>query len=307
MSNSQMDGMDASELQQFTTTMQLILASTGEEVDYFWAPEWTLATWIFVSSRYATLVSMALQLLPAPNYTLYIEYLARERQYSDSDRHIGVTRIPLAIVVLVLAAVVPGALNMMLFFRESVVFQLASPDNACVRLSVTVAQILTDAYGTSPVSLLSRVSVTVADAIALTVAWRKAAGSSLKWSIGTSRKTMLEVLTREGTAVFLGLIMLNVFGILQDNIVTDASTFLVPLSTIIVCRFMLSMRQTSDRYRTNDTTFNGRHTTQFNSTVITGDLGESSELENIGNASGEDPDDQSNGALSTGTEGGNSV
>ncbi len=65
------------------------------------------------------------------------------------------TRIPLAIVVLILAAVIPGALNMvgviyaffsisrdidvinvldiqMLFFRESVVFQLASPENACI-------------------------------------------------------------------------------------------------------------------------------------------------------------------------------
>lgn len=48
----------------------------GEEVDYFWAPEWTLATWIFVSSRYATLIGMALQLLPAPNYTVRFFYTA---------------------------------------------------------------------------------------------------------------------------------------------------------------------------------------------------------------------------------------
>ncbi len=66
---------------------------------------------------------------------------------------------------------------------------------------------------------------------------------------------------------------------------------------------MLSMRQTSDRYRTNDTTFNGRHTTQFNSTVITGDLGESSELENGGNASGEEPDSHQNAIPGASIEG----
>lgn len=68
--------------------------------------------------------------------------------------------------------------------------------NRC--MSITIAKKRTDAYRTCVVSLLSRVSIAVADAIALTMAWRKAAGGSSKWSTGTSRPSMLEVLTRGG-------------------------------------------------------------------------------------------------------------
>ncbi|KAI0809243.1 hypothetical protein BC629DRAFT_1104565 [Irpex lacteus] len=79
MSDSLPNGMSIAEYQAFTSSFRVLVATTvlycydwsltlGQEVHYMWCQKWGLPTWIFISSRYATLLSMILQLLPTPTF-----------------------------------------------------------------------------------------------------------------------------------------------------------------------------------------------------------------------------------------------
>ena len=46
------------------------LVTLDLEIDYIWFSQWTLSTWIFTASRYATWINMIMQVVPTPNKTV---------------------------------------------------------------------------------------------------------------------------------------------------------------------------------------------------------------------------------------------
>ena len=48
----------------------------GQELTHIWAQKWTVSTWIFAASRYATLLDVIVLLLPASDYIVSVRYLS---------------------------------------------------------------------------------------------------------------------------------------------------------------------------------------------------------------------------------------
>ncbi|KAI0083312.1 hypothetical protein BDY19DRAFT_979690, partial [Irpex rosettiformis] len=204
-SSSQNNSARVTELQQSITTISACysyewLTTFDQEVNHIWARKWTLSTFIFLCSRYATLLMIIIQLLPA------------------------LTRI-------------------VLFIQAPI--QFTSDPLTCAALSPdTRAQEIRCHF---IVSLALRITNIAADAIALIIAWRKAIGSVREASRRCIRVPLSEVLIRDGD----GFLAINVVQLLWDNIWHDGRpNYMVPLAnmlpSILMCRFMLNLRQAAN-------------------------------------------------------------
>ncbi|KAI0092954.1 hypothetical protein BDY19DRAFT_398879 [Irpex rosettiformis] len=132
------------------------------------------------------------------------------------------------------------------------------------------------------VSLGVRLAVIAADIIAVIVNWRKAIGTVREASRLNIKVPLSMALIQNGTMLFLGLLGLNILEIVSNTvpnaqIVAPGNSLIAPLSSILMCRFMLNLKQVDSP---GQSTGRSAHmsTIHFNSDLLVGNLGESLEL-----------------------------
>ncbi|KAI0083648.1 hypothetical protein BDY19DRAFT_976757 [Irpex rosettiformis] len=238
--SSQNNSARVTELQQSITTISACysyewLTTFDQEVNHIWARKWTLSTFIFLCSRYATLLMIIIQLLPALTRIVLFTGI---RTAALCNRNIW-----MFLLVFSLSGVLAFA-DLVLFIQAPI--QFTSDPLTCAALSPdTRAQEIRYHF---IVSLALRITNIAADAIALIVAWRKAIGSVREASRRCVRVPLSEVLIRDGD----GFLAINVVQLLWDNIWHDGRpNYMVPLAnmlpSILMCRFMLNLRQAANQ------------------------------------------------------------
>ncbi|EMD34705.1 hypothetical protein CERSUDRAFT_116893 [Gelatoporia subvermispora B] len=92
-------------------------------------------------------------------------------------------------------------------------------------------------------TVATRVCVIAADLVVLLITWRRT--YSIKRD--SPQPGVSAVLLRDGTAYFLALLSLNLLNIVGNvtNFFSLASSFFIPLSSIIITRFFLNLRQSA--------------------------------------------------------------
>ncbi|KAI0809242.1 hypothetical protein BC629DRAFT_1104622 [Irpex lacteus] len=118
---------------------------------------------------------------------------------------------------------------------------------------------------------ITRISVIIADTVALVVAWRKSIGALRGTSFSGARTPLSEALICNGMVLFFGLLLLNIYELLATTIPSLArfagmNPFVIPLTTILMCRWTLSIRQAGDTSsRRYDNQQQTQNTIRFNS------------------------------------------
>ncbi|KAI0799585.1 hypothetical protein BC629DRAFT_1496958 [Irpex lacteus] len=125
---------------------------------------------------------------------------------------------------------------------------------------------------------MTRTSVIVGDVLALSVTWWKTFGSVREAARLKLKVTLGMVLIREGTLLSLALLVLNVCQMLSVDVRSMKNGnpgigFLLPLSSTLVCRFMLNLKDAA--YRPEMCSTLHISTIRFNTNVLIGNLGES--------------------------------
>ena len=63
------------------------LVTLDQEIKHIWAQPWTLSTWIFVASRYATIIMAIIQVTPIWSYVVRtIARKSTDSQLPDSSK-----------------------------------------------------------------------------------------------------------------------------------------------------------------------------------------------------------------------------
>ncbi|KAI0738128.1 hypothetical protein BC629DRAFT_353443 [Irpex lacteus] len=120
------------------------------------------------------------------------------------------------------------------------------------------------------------------DALALVLTWRKAIGVSKDASKIGAGVSLSKVLVRDGSFLFVGLLMCNILNIAIDNLscgfmFTGGSTIPATLSAIMTCRFISNLKQAADGPN-GDSTVRIMSLVQFNADRLFGNLGEPLDL-----------------------------
>ncbi|KAI0085471.1 hypothetical protein BDY19DRAFT_996814 [Irpex rosettiformis] len=123
------------------------------------------------------------------------------------------------------------------------------------------------------------------------VPWNKAVGTVRQASRLHIKVPLGRVLIEDGTFLFLGLVIINVFQLLADNIsdptylavfkltIAMTSRIATSMQSIVMCRFMLNLKQAgSGPSPTPDNTTFHKSTIRFNANILIGNLGESMSL-----------------------------
>ncbi|KAI0085277.1 hypothetical protein BDY19DRAFT_996987 [Irpex rosettiformis] len=127
-------------------------------------------------------------------------------------------------------------------------------------------------------SLATRIAVITADLIVLLLTWRKAFGMIRHASRFKLQVPLLfRILVRDGTFFFLGLLAANVFKFVTTNIsslvtLEAGDTFLTPLTSMIISRFILNLQEINEKDDLSGTTL--QSSIRFNSNGIVGSLGD---------------------------------
>ncbi|KAI0769180.1 hypothetical protein BC629DRAFT_1442265 [Irpex lacteus] len=282
------------------------LITLAEEKERIWAKKWTFFNWIFALNRYAILFSMVLSVWPARSHSvgscvwknqlshafLLLQFLASAaftalRVYGIS----GMNRWISSLVFL--CSAVPVFKNMVLYIQLVPVLVPVIPD----RIECAGHDPLSDA-AILRLSLSTHIALIVADVIALQVTWRRTienvrAASLLGNTFNSSQAlfrfgqhTLLPVsyilsthIAQEiSTKGFRALLILNIIQVLTNTIpsflsLALASSFFVPFGSIIVCRFMLSLRQAGEQPGSSEDPVH-LQSMRFSSNVLARDFGD---------------------------------
>ncbi|KAI0088349.1 hypothetical protein BDY19DRAFT_950467 [Irpex rosettiformis] len=213
------------------------LVSFDQEVKHVWTRKWTLSTWIFITNRYVTLLDMIIILIPNPYHRIVCIALIRLdsilqlffllvsalltalRAYALCNQRIWVLLLVFGL------GMVSFFTNMVAFIVVTIVFILVPPAPICFQHLP-----FSSAVGLG-ISLSTRVALIIADLIVLVVTWRQAAGTVREASRINVRVPLSEVLIRDGTFFFVGLLAINIYQVLSSNI--DAVHQFVPIETLL--------------------------------------------------------------------------
>ncbi|KAI0084405.1 hypothetical protein BDY19DRAFT_909879 [Irpex rosettiformis] len=229
--------------------------SFDQEVRHIWVSrKWTLTTWIFIANRYATLLNMIVLLLPDPNRILFRVHSFEQhtataliscfstRQVFTGLRAFALCNRSLPIFLVIFGlSIVPFFSNLVGYVKMTPLFLETSPGTLSCILHL-------------PLSAPAILGSILADLIVLVVTWMKTAGTVRKASYLNIKVPLSELLIRDGTLYFL-------------------------LNSIVISRFMLSLRQTSEQHTgALGSSVAQQSTVHFNSNVsdiLVGNMGES--------------------------------
>ncbi|KAI0766078.1 hypothetical protein BC629DRAFT_1442830 [Irpex lacteus] len=284
------------------------LVTLAEEKERIWAKKWTFFNWIFALNRYAMLFSMILSVWPARSHSagscvwknqlshafLLLQFLASAaftalRVYGIS----GMNRWISSLVFLRLCSAVPVFTNMVLYIKLVPVLVPVIPD----RIECAGHDPLSDA-AILRLSLSTHIALIVADVIALQVTWRRTIENVRAASLLGNTFNLSQALFRFGqhtllpvsyilsthiaqeisTKGFRALLILNIIQVLTNTIpsflsLALASSFFVPFGSIIVCRFMLSLRQAGEQPGSSEDPVH-LQSMRFSSNVLARDFGD---------------------------------
>ncbi|KAI0692769.1 hypothetical protein BC835DRAFT_27212 [Cytidiella melzeri] len=247
------------------------------EVDAIWSRKWTLATWLYVLTRYTALVSAALrfsEMIPAyASVCAHCSMMSIERanaldslqscagQFIALDTTIIAKFLYFAVfsairvyavwegnmlvsgVVFVLA-LVPFVTNIVHFSTLTII---TVPAQFAVFESC-VGQARTSAQFNLGLSLTTRLAVILADVIVIIATWSKTFQTYRDARRHGFAAPLVTLLLRDGTIYFIVLLIMNILVVLSNNVprmedVDFASPFLENLTSIIICRFIINLRQ----------------------------------------------------------------
>ncbi|KAI0084418.1 hypothetical protein BDY19DRAFT_997771 [Irpex rosettiformis] len=229
----------------------------SQEVRVIWKRKWTFMTWLYAFTRYSAVLLSIMTFIPVWSQTqltfcrceigqyasdaldsiqfMCLALFSALRVYALLDGQIFVAGIALFLIL------APFATNM----YNDVVSMVVMDDEICTTVALNVSEGL--ALGRK-FSLGTRISVIIGDVLVLLVTWSKTAKS-----YNEARKQKIEsplamMLFRDGTLYFGVLLIINVLEVIQRNIpslftVQLSGPFLQIIPPIIVCRFILNLRQ----------------------------------------------------------------
>ncbi|KAI0769555.1 hypothetical protein BC629DRAFT_792037 [Irpex lacteus] len=223
------------------------------EAKVIWRRKWTAMTWLYAFMRYSSIALIPLTFVPSDignfdsckaatyisDVLFLIQYLcfalfSAMRVYALSEgRHIVAGLV-------FLLNLVPFATNL---FNMSII-RVIMDSELCSDVpseSVTAGLNLL-------LSLFSRISVVIGDVLVLVVTWRKTAQSYSTARRLNIKAPLAAMLLRDGTLYFVILLILNVLQIIGRNVpILNALDIVAPffdtLPPLIVCRFILDLRQ----------------------------------------------------------------
>ncbi|KAI0084474.1 hypothetical protein BDY19DRAFT_909816 [Irpex rosettiformis] len=241
----------------------------SSEISVVWTRQWIQITWLYACTRYTTLLMRIIVFLPDSTYvSCKIILLVLDGLQSLQTICIASMRI-YALNGKVLVAGVVFALNIVPFatnlysttqFNYSASIVLAnnqgcqsvtniSEDLSLLCKHFTLAQgIFSDRGLTQAVSLTTRIAVILADILVLLVTWFKTAQLYKESRQLGIQAPLATLLLRDGTLYFCILLVVNVLqplvNVVPSLIGLDfAEPYLVTMPPIIVCRFILNLRQ----------------------------------------------------------------
>ncbi|KAI0690101.1 hypothetical protein BC835DRAFT_1308044 [Cytidiella melzeri] len=251
-----------------------------QEINFIWCRKWTMATWLFLASRYVALLASILHVaengvISTSRYGHHMPLHKRScrgttilaqtlsvakflcfaplRVYALLDGHLIITGVVFALTL------VPFATNIYGFSQTVTVtfpeFKTGIEDCSAfggVSKSVGLGM-----------SLATRVAVILADLIVIFVTWSKTMQAYRIARTHSFKAPLVTMLFRDGTLYFTRvasvLFLLNVIVLLHNNILSVnptlilsqtswktydfASPFLECFTSIIICRFILDLRQ----------------------------------------------------------------
>ncbi|KAI0084028.1 hypothetical protein BDY19DRAFT_910114 [Irpex rosettiformis] len=251
-----------------------------QEIKHIWTRKWTISTWVFAVNRYATMFLVVLQLLPTPNHICFPgserSHLAIETSSYFSSSSASILSLPSPT---------------WWYSSNKLSFSQNLTRLMCAKESCRFPPLQ------NYVSLGTQIVVILADVIVLAITWKSALGTMREASRLKIKTPLSMVLVRDdsrdltGTCFFFttlrALLVINVLLILSTNIpalvtISSAgSTLGGPLSSIIVSRFLLNLKQAGSSQGSNVSntgTMLRMSAVHFNSEIFVGNLGESLDL-----------------------------
>ncbi|KAI0769498.1 hypothetical protein BC629DRAFT_1680760 [Irpex lacteus] len=266
----------------------------SQEVDVIWRRKWTATTWLYLLTRYSTIVDQIIVLIPPWNSSVSSAYQAFLRTSADvrfPRRVFSALRVYalsdgryLIAGLVFLLNLVPVATNMVNFitstvFEDSEICTVDSQLSDKLIISCTCGCLNQRScidFEAVIVSLTTRIAVIVGDVLVLAVTWMKTARVYREARRLNLKSPLVTMILRDGTLYFRILLVIYILEILENNIpamftLNIIQPFYVIIPPLIICRFLLNLRQV-DLGLEESSLVSGR---QSHSVRFVGNIGES--------------------------------
>ncbi|RDX40556.1 hypothetical protein OH76DRAFT_1490192 [Lentinus brumalis] len=225
------------------------------EVACFWTAKRTGASFLFFANRWISMANyvMTLAALVVPFSSDKAMYAGEILQLVPGAvfsalRAFVLSRSKLLGALVLALSLVPVGANLVAYSYQLSGAKL--PPFGCVRTDDTTAEV--SLRRRSAVTVISRVPLIVADMLLIYITWTKLnARSSLRdiQQLG-KRRSLSEILFRDGTIYFIVLFILNILHLVfavtalavEENGTSYVTVFTAPLTAILISRFLLDLQ-----------------------------------------------------------------